>query len=38
MMRILLAEDDSRLGKLIEYMLQQNKFNVEWITNGGDIF
>ena len=38
MMRILLAEDDSRLGKLIEYMLQQNKFNVEWITNGADIF
>ncbi|MBR4152638.1 MAG: response regulator transcription factor [Selenomonadaceae bacterium] len=37
-MRILLAEDDSRLGKLIEYMLTQNKFNVEWITNGGDIF
>ena len=38
MMRILLAEDASRLGKLIEYMLQQNKFNVEWITNGADIF
>lgn len=38
MMRVLLAEDDSRLGKLIEYMLQQNKFNVEWITNGADIF
>ncbi|MBR0261567.1 MAG: response regulator transcription factor [Selenomonadaceae bacterium] len=37
-MRILLAEDDSRLGKLIEYMLAQNKFNVEWITNGADIF
>ena len=38
MRRILLAEDDSRLGKLIEYMLTQNKFNVEWITNGADIF
>ena len=38
MMRILLAEDDSRLGKLIEYMLTQNKFNVEWVTNGSDIF
>jgi len=36
--RILLAEDDSRLGKLVEYMLTQNKFNVEWITNGADIF
>ena len=38
MTRILLAEDDSRLGKLVEYMLTQNKFNVEWITNGADIF
>ena len=38
MMRVLLAEDDSGLGKLIEYMLVQNKFNVEWITNGADIF
>ncbi len=38
MIRILLAEDDTRLGKLIEYMLTQNKFNVEWITNGGEIF
>ena len=38
MIRILLAEDDTRLGKLIEYMLTQNKFNVEWITNGGDIY
>ena len=38
MMKILLAEDDSRLGKLIEYMLVQNKFSVEWITNGADIY
>ena len=38
MIRVLLAEDDSRLGKLVEYMLVQNKFNVEWITNGADIF
>lgn len=38
MTRILLAEDDSRLGKLVEYMLAQNKFSVEWITNGADIF
>ena len=37
MTRILLAEDDSRLGKLVEYMLAQNKFSVEWITNGADI-
>ena len=38
MTRILLAEDDSRLGILVEYMLAQNKFSVEWITNGADIF
>ena len=38
MMRVLLAEDDKRLGRLIEYMLTQNRVQVEWITNGGDIY
>ena len=37
-MRILLAEDDKRLGNLIQYMLEQNKFSVEWVTNGADIY
>jgi len=37
-MRVLLAEDDKRLGRLIEYMLMQQKIQVEWITNGNDIF
>lgn len=37
-MRVLLAEDDKRLGNLIQYMLEQNKFSVEWITNGSDIY
>jgi len=37
-MRVLLAEDDKRLGNLIQYMLEQNKFSVEWITNGADIY
>ncbi len=37
-MRILLAEDDKRLGKLIKYMLEQNEISVEWITSGNDIF
>ena len=37
-MRILLAEDDNRLGNLIQYMLEQNKFSVEWVTNGTDIY
>ena len=36
-MKILLAEDDLRLGKLIKYMLEQNKHTVEWVTNGNDI-
>ena len=38
MIRVLLAEDDSKLGKLISYMLMQNRIQVEWIQNGGDIF
>ena len=37
-MRVLLAEDDKRLGKLIQYMLEQNKIKVEWVTNGSDIY
>ena len=38
MMRVLLAEDDKRLGRLVEYMLIQNRVQVEWITNGAEIF
>ena len=37
-MRVLLAEDDKRLGRLIEYMLAQKRIQVEWITTGTDIF
>ena len=37
-MRILLAEDDQRLGKLIKYMLEQNQIQVEWVTDGSDIY
>ena len=37
-MRILLAEDDKKLGNIIQYMLEQNKFSVEWIQNGSDIY
>lgn len=37
-MRILLAEDDQRLGKLIKYMLEQNHIQVEWVTYGSDIY
>lgn len=37
-MRVLLAEDDKRLGKLIKYMLEQNQIRVEWVTDGSDIY
>ena len=38
MIRVLLAEDDPKLGKLINYMLMQNRIQVEWVQNGADIF
>jgi DNA-binding response OmpR family regulator len=38
MIRVLLAEDDLKLGKLINYMLMQNRVQVEWIQNGADIY
>ena len=28
-MRVLLAEDDRRLGKLVQYMLEQNKIKAD---------
>ena len=37
-MRVLLAEDDKRLGKLVKYMLEQNEITVEWVQNGSDIY
>ena len=37
-MRVLLAEDDQRLGKLIKYMLEQNHIQVDWVTDGSDIY
>lgn len=33
-MHILLAEDDLRLGKLIKYMLEKEKMQVEWVVQG----
>lgn len=33
-MRVLLAEDDQRLGKLIVHMLQQKEISVDWVTSG----
>lgn len=33
-MRILLAEDDVRLGKLIKHMLEKHSMQVDWVLNG----
>lgn len=33
-MRVLLAEDDLKLGKLIQYMLEQNQLSTEWVKDG----
>lgn len=33
-MRVLLAEDDKRLGNLIKYMLEQKKVSVDWVVSG----
>lgn len=35
-MRILLVEDDQRLGKLIKYMLEQEYHQVDWATRGDE--
>ncbi|MBQ7515285.1 MAG: response regulator transcription factor [Schwartzia sp.] len=37
-MKVLLAEDDVRLGKLVKYMLEQNGIFVEWVTQGDEIY
>ena len=37
-MHVLLAEDDMKLGKLIQYMLEQNGISTEWVTTGDMIY
>lgn len=37
-MKVLLAEDDLKLGKLTQYMLEQNGIATEWITTGDAIY
>ncbi|UOE77625.1 response regulator transcription factor [Parageobacillus thermoglucosidasius] len=37
-MYILLAEDDTRLGKLIVYMLKKEKHTVDWVQDGDDAY
>ncbi len=33
-MHVLLAEDDLKLGKLVQYMLEQNGISSEWVKDG----
>jgi DNA-binding response OmpR family regulator len=37
-MKILLAEDDERLGKLIHHMLKKEMHLVDWVRNGNDAY
>lgn len=37
-MKILVAEDDQHLGKLIVHMLKKNQYHVEWVSNGEDAY
>jgi DNA-binding response OmpR family regulator len=37
-MKILLAEDDERLGKLIHHMLKKEMHLVDWVKNGNDAY
>nr|WP_092073050.1 response regulator transcription factor [Dendrosporobacter quercicolus]NSL48796.1 response regulator transcription factor [Dendrosporobacter quercicolus DSM 1736]SDM53360.1 DNA-binding response regulator, OmpR family, contains REC and winged-helix (wHTH) domain [Dendrosporobacter quercicolus] len=37
-MRILLAEDDLRLGKLVKHMLEKEKMAVDWVVQGDTAF
>ncbi|WP_328793854.1 response regulator transcription factor [Heliomicrobium gestii] len=37
-LRILLAEDDQRLGKLIDHMLKREGHDVDWVQRGDDAY
>lgn len=37
-MRILLAEDDSRIGTLVKRLLENEKIEVDWVQNGHDVY
>lgn len=37
-MRVLLAEDDLKLGKLTQYMLEKDGISAEWVTTGDMIY
>lgn len=37
-MYILLAEDDKKLGKLLNYLLEKEGFTVDWVVDGEDAY
>jgi DNA-binding response OmpR family regulator len=37
-MRLLLAEDDQRLGNLVKHMLENENHQVEWVQRGDEVF
>ncbi len=37
-MRIILAEDDQRLGNLVKHLLEQENHQVEWVQRGDEVF
>lgn len=37
-MKILLAEDDRNLGKLLAILLKKNNIAVDWVENGDDAY
>lgn len=37
-MHILLAEDDHKLGRLLQHLLENEQIKTDWIVDGGEIF
>ena len=37
-MRILIAEDEREIGKVLKALLERNKYSVDWVDNGDDAY
>lgn len=37
-MRILIAEDEREIGKVLKTLLERNKYSVDWVDNGDDAY
>lgn len=37
-MRILIAEDEREIGKVLKVLLERNKYGVDWVSNGEDAY